>query len=103
MNKSENIQKDVQYMLIIDDFCPVPEVFYARILHQVEEITHVMRSSKSYTLERLCGEEFWSTLSPAERKTAGRCMKIIVKRKQLPLIPDPDRCQHEYPKRYCLK
>ena len=103
MNKSENIQKDVQYMLIIDDFCPVPEVFYNRVMNRVEVIIDGMEPSVSYTLERLCGEEFWSTLSPAERKTAGRCMADIVMKKLLPLVSDPNRCQHEYPKRYCLK
>ncbi len=103
MNNKENLQKDVRYMLIIDGSYPVLKAKYDRILQQVKEIVGGMEPSKSYTLERLCGKEFWSTLSPAERKTAGRCMADIVMKKLLPLVSDPNRCQHEYPRRYCLK
>ena len=103
MNNSENIQKDVPNILIVDKFCHVPETFYDRVRNQVEEIVPALEPSESYTLETLCGEEFWSNLSPGECKTAGRYMTDIVKKKRLPLVLDPKRCKHEYPKRYCLK
>jgi hypothetical protein len=76
------------------EFCDV-------IRRQIEEIVPALISGVAYTLEELCGEEFWSTLSVGQCRYAGRCMAWLVTNNRLPLCFAPSR--HEFPKYYRLK
>jgi len=76
------------------EFCDV-------IRRQIEEILPALVPGVAYTLEELCGEEFWSTLSAGQCRYAGRCMAWLVTSDLLPLCFAPSR--HEYPKYYWLK
>jgi hypothetical protein len=71
------------------------------VRRQVEEILPALQRGVPYTLEELCGPEFWGPLSAAERQMAGRCMAFMVAAGQLPL--EFVGCKHAYPKRYRLR
>ena len=77
--------------------------FYDKIRYQVEEILHVLDPNEIYTLEKLCGDEFWQSLTAGEQKTAGRCMANMVVTKQLPFrFVQGDTSRLNYPKLYQL-
>ena len=52
--------------------------FFNSLLHQVQEIIPGLVHGESYTLETLCGEEYWSSLVRGEVILAGECMVHIV-------------------------
>lgn len=74
--------------------------FYTTIRLQVEEVIPAMERGVKYTLEMLCGDAFWRTLSDGEKRMAGRCMAHMVANKRLPLCFTDSK--HEYPKWYRL-
>lgn len=50
------------------------------------------------TLRRICGEGFWSMLTPGEQRRAGWCMAHMVKTGETPFCIAESR--HEYPVYY---
>lgn len=52
--------------------------FYQSILAQVRESIPGMIEGASYTVEELCGDDFWSDLTRAEKILAGECMVHMV-------------------------
>lgn len=64
-----------------------PQAFYDSVRHQVEKTLPALERDKSYTLEMLCGKAFWDQLGTGEPLMAGRCMKFMVEKHLLPLIP----------------
>lgn len=80
---------------------PVSAAFFASIRHQVEAALPTLNPHLTYTLEKLCGKEFWAKLDSGERKRAGRCMAHLVAQNKFPLLFAPR--SHEYPKHYQLK
>ena len=86
--------------LILHNGYTVSADFYDKIRYQVEEILHVLDPNEINTLEKLCGDEFWQSLTAGEQKTAGRCMANMVVTKQLPFRFVQG--EHEYPNLYQL-
>jgi len=78
----------------------IPAALYNAIRLQVEEIIPAMERGVEYTLEMLCGDAFWQTLTDGERRMAGRCLAHMVANKRLPLRFVG--CPHEHPKKYRL-
>lgn len=87
--------------LILYDGYTVSEAFYNKVRRQVHEIIPAMLPGEKYTLEMLCGDEFWLPLSDGNKRLSGRCMAHMVTRGLLPLRFA--RTKHEYPKRYQLQ
>lgn len=56
----------------------VPIAFFNSLLHQVREILPGLVQGASYTLEELCGEEYWSGLDRGAAILAGECMAHMV-------------------------
>jgi hypothetical protein len=83
-----------------DGYCVTTE-FYTAIRHQVEEVIPALDPDAVYTLEMLCGEVFWDSLTDGKRRKAGRCMTHMVTNNLLPLRSVEGR--HEYPKLYQLR
>ena len=69
--------------LILADGYTVTESFYNKVGSQVAEIIPAMLPGAKYTLEMLCGDEFWQSLSNGEKRLAGRCMAHSVASGQL--------------------
>lgn len=80
---------------------PVSAAFFESIRQQVEAAIPTLNLPQAYTLEKLCGKEFWAKLDSGERKRAGRCMAHLVVKNEFPLVVAPSN--HEYPKYYQLK
>ena len=78
----------------LSDFCNA-------ILQQVREILPALSPHVPYTLEVLCGPEFWGALGPTERQEAGRIMVRLVVGGWLPF--EVIGCRHSNPKKYQLK
>ena len=97
---------DMTHILLYDEYdgCVGYSVlvsFYNSVRRQVEEaIPHLVRDEK-YSLEMLCGEEFWDPLTEGECRKAGRCMSHMVRNNLLPLRFADSK--HEYPKIYELR
>ena len=60
----------------------------------------VLSPDPVYTLKQICGDDFWSTLSPGDQKRAGWIMVHLVQRGLVPFMSIEGR--HEYPKLYQL-
>lgn len=74
--------------------------FYDCIKIQALDAVNWLPMNITVTLERLCGDTFWSELTTEERKLAGRCMAHLVEHRLVPF--EYVGCKHAYPKRYCL-
>jgi hypothetical protein len=84
-----------------DGYCASAD-FCGSVLRQVEEILPALWPDVSYTLEALCGSEYWAALSSEwERQEAGRIMVRLVAWGWLLL--ETVGCRHRNPKRYKLK
>ncbi len=71
------------------------------LLQVVGEILPALLPGELYTLEALCGPEFWCQLTTAEKQDAGRIMVRLVLGGWLPL--EVVGCRHAFPKQYRLK
>ena len=75
--------------------------FCISVLEQVGHIVPAVWPNETYTLEMLCGLEYWSALSPWEHQEAGRIMVRLAAGGWLPL--ETVGCRHSNPKKYKLK
>ena len=57
-----------------------------------------LENGEAYTLDDICGPEFWSQLFSGEQKEAGKCMKRLVDGKLVRYVPA--EALHEYPLYY---
>jgi hypothetical protein len=85
-------------LIVLHDGFPVKKAFYDLIRVRVEEIIPALQPGITYTLQTLCGEDFWQPLTPVERSVAGRCMANMVRESRLPLAMVG--CEHQSPKKY---
>ncbi len=86
--------------VFVDGYC-APSGFCGSILQQVREVLPAVNPNEKYTLEMLCGPEFWKSLGPLERQMAGRIMVRLVLGGWLPF--EVIGCRHSSPKKYQLK
>jgi hypothetical protein len=86
--------------IILCDGYTVPNTLYTNVREQVAEIIPAVERDVKYTLEMLCGREFWDQLTDGEKRIAGRCMAQMIVKGLLPLRFAETK--HEYPKRYQL-
>jgi len=56
----------------------VPGSFCEALLSQVRETIPAMVRGASYTLEEICGNDFWESLNRGQRILAGECMAHMV-------------------------
>lgn len=56
----------------------VPALFYQALLYQIRESIPGLVQGGSYTLEEICGPEFWQSLDRGEAILAGECMAHMV-------------------------
>jgi hypothetical protein len=94
-----NTTNTINY-LILPDFTQVPIDFYEMIHRQVEEIIPALVPGVSYTLEMLCGEDFWNAMDVKQRRQAGKCMVHLVKTEKIPL--KIQGCEHQFPRKYMM-
>lgn len=85
-------------LVIFDDGYIAPGGVCKAVFQQVDEVTPALEPGRLYTLELLCGPEFWGGLSAAERQMAGRIMVRLVLGGWLPLRLVG--CRHRNPKQY---
>jgi len=80
----------------------VPEQLYNSIREKVQNFVPTMQRDVGYTLEKLCGDDFWEELSDSDRRLAGRAMVGMIHDGMFPEI-ELYGCKHSSPKRYILK
>jgi hypothetical protein len=62
-----------------------PVALYEIVAQQVEDAMHQVQVGKIYTLEELCGDEFWLILeTPNNQRMAGRCFAHMVDQGRFP-------------------
>jgi hypothetical protein len=92
---------DTEYNLVLRLDLTVPKWLFDSVLQLVTEIAPGVDPSKEYTLEKLCGEEFWDPLSDGHRRLAGQCMVYMVEKERVPFCFAGHRC--ESPKKYMFR
>ena len=100
MNTKTQIPNGTVTKIILNNIYTVSADFYDAVRHQVEDIIPALDPNEIYTLEMLCGDEFWQSFTAGEQKMAGRCMADMVVTHQLPFRFVQG--EHEYPKLYQL-
>lgn len=93
--------ENIEAVVLLHDGTSVSGALYGQVRVQVEGILDALEHGERYTLEMLCGPEFWRGLSDGDRRTAGICMSDMVRNGILPLAVA--KSKHEYPKWYRLK
>ncbi len=73
---------------------------FVSLFMAIEENKSLVKGGE-YCAKKICGKDFWSTLTIGECKQAGICISQLVKYEMLNLIEVKRR--HEYPKHYQLK
>ena len=81
----------------------VPKHFFDCIFFQVSSRLTELKTDKTYTAKKLCGNELWLLLTNGERRLAGRCIASMVATGVLSLELEFVESKHEYPKHYRLK
>ena len=76
-----------------------PDIFDIVFMY-VEARILVLSPDATYNLKQICGDDFWSSLSPGDQKRAGWIMVHLVEGGLVPFIAVDGR--HEYPKLYQL-
>jgi len=79
-----------------------PLAFYGFVEEQVEDAMKEVQAGKIYTLEMLCGGEFWLILeTPNNQRLAGRCFAHMVHQGRFPF--EFKQYKRSPTKRYQLK
>jgi hypothetical protein len=79
-----------------------PVAFYEFVEGQVQDAMHEVQEGKIYTLEMLCGGEFWLILeTPNNQRLAGRCFAQMVHQGRFPF--EFMQYKRSPTKRYLLK
>ena len=76
---------DTNIFIVFEDGFSAPRAFFESVEERVLEIIPALLRGHGYTLEDLCGPDFWGSLSDGQRRLAGRCMAFMVKKGMLPL------------------
>lgn len=97
MSAIDCIEDENGRILLSDGFSTAREYYTAVYGHVAERVPEAARG-RIYTAKTLSGDDFWSLLSPGERRLAGRCIAHMVVRGLLPLVFV--KAKHEYPLRY---
>jgi hypothetical protein len=96
-----NDNNDTKVYLVFKDGFAMPKAFFESVKEQVLEIIPALTRGIAFTLEDLCGADFWGALSDGQRRLAGRCMVYMVRDGMLQLEFSGHICAS--PKRYQLK
>ena len=81
-------------------FHKVPKRFYDDVRQQILNIIPALLPACDYTVEMLCGPDFWGPLSDHQKQIAGKAVAHMVRRHELPLRRVG--CPHKSPARYAL-
>lgn len=65
------------------------------VYNKVTERAPLIEFGIPLTLEEICGKEYWDSLSPGDKKYAGKCMKELVEAGLVPFSKVEKK--HEYP------
>ena len=101
MEVATEVDRSVMRMMMLPSGHAPSAEFFESVRRQVEEVIPAMQRGVSYTLEVLCGPEFWGPLTAAQRQLAGKCVAFMVTAGLLPL--EFVGCKHANPKEYRLK
>ena len=89
-----------EVILLLDGSFTAPQKFYNKTREQVTDITPALTLDYKYTLQMLCGPEYWNSLTNSERQSAGKCMAYMVENE---LVPYTDACKScQSPKVYTV-
>jgi hypothetical protein len=87
--------------LVLSPKLTVPRSLFSSVLRQVTEIAPAVDPHREYTLQELCGDDYWQPLSSWNRRLAGKCMAYMVDHDLVPYCFAGHLC--ESPKKYMLK
>ena len=89
-----------EVILLLDGSFTVPQKLHDDVREHVTDIASVLPFDAKYTLQMLCGPEYWDSLTNSERQSAGKCMAYMVKNE---LVPYTDACKScQSPKVYTV-
>ena len=92
MNTTDFESKN-EVFLVLDNHCTVSQSFYTEIREQVTDIVPALLPDAEYTLQALCGPEYWNALTDGEPSSAGKCMVHMVKNGLVPYVDACENCQ----------
>lgn len=76
-------------------------LFYKAVRLQVKSMIPTLEPGKTYTARQICGDGFWALLGTLEARQAGMCLRDMVDRGLVALLPV--RRKGKYPKCYRRK
>ena len=82
-----------EVILLLDGSFTVPQKSYDKVRELVTDIAPVLTLDDEYTLQLLCGPEYWASLTNNERQSAGKCMIHMVKNGLVPYAFAGGLCQ----------
>ena len=88
--KNENT---TEVILLLNGSFTVPQKLHDNVREQVTDIAPALTLDTKYTLQMLCGPEYWDSLSITERQSAGKCMAYMVKKGLVPYVDACETCQ----------
>jgi len=84
MNQQEVSETSMR--ILLSDGHTVNQDLFNVVREQVKKVIPALENQNKYTLEMLCGDAFWESLSNGDRRTAGRCMVHLIDQNQLSLM-----------------
>ena len=87
-----------QVILKVERQRKINQEFHDHVDAMIRKLLH----GKVYTLEKICGDAFWSRYHPAERRVAGRYIASLVAEGVLPLVAHEKNNSSNH-KKYQLK
>jgi len=83
---SKKIEEDTEILVLHGGFETLKS-FYIKIEKQVKDQMHTIKKGQRFTLKRLCGRKFWTSLgSDKYLHLAGRCFADMVYKGKFPFI-----------------
>lgn len=77
LSDNHNTSESSIYILLYGGYT-VLESFYNNIQSLIKEALPFLVCDEQYTVEILCGSNFWKSLNAGEKKMAGRCVAHMV-------------------------
>ena len=92
MNTTDNESK-VEVIHIFENGRTISEKLRNEIFELVTDIPPGLPVNAKYTLQSLCGTDYWTSLTTGERRTAGMYMAYMVRQGLVPYVFAGKPCQ----------
>jgi len=83
-------QRDLEMRIVLDSGRDVPKWVYEAVYRRIMDFYPSMREGHSYTLQTICGNEFWNDPIASIPRWAGYCAAHMVRNRIVPIVIDDE-------------